>query len=352
MYKFNNFQPDYNNVIQAAKNMKPTRMPLYEHGIDPRIMEKILNKEFVALYGGDETDLREFLRNFTNFYEFMGYDVASCDQNIGNFLPGAGALLSEQDGVIKTRQDFERYPWDSVPDIFFKNTSLYFGLVRDEMPKGMKAIGGPGNGIFECVEDLVGFTNLCYIAADDPELYNDLFVKVGEMIFKIWKRFLEEFSDAYAVCRFGDDLGYKSGTLLSPNDIKTKIIPQYKNIIDLIHSYNKPFILHSCGNIFEVMDDLIDVAKIDAKHSNEDIIAPFQEWVDRYGDRIGNFGGIDVDVLCRGTEQEIRLYAKKIIDYSSSHGGFAFGSGNSIANYVPVDGYIAMVEAARESRGE
>ncbi|MDR1030283.1 MAG: hypothetical protein LBL76_05370 [Treponema sp.] len=46
----------------------------------------------------------------------------------------------------------------------------------------------------------------------------------------------------------------------------------------------KPFLLHSCGCIFKVMDDLI-AARIDAKHSNEDAIAP-------YGRRIGNFGGL------------------------------------------------------------
>jgi uroporphyrinogen decarboxylase len=46
------------------------------------------------------------------------------------------------------------------------------------------------------------------------------------------------------------------------------------------------------------MDDIIEVAKIDAKHSNEDDIAPFSEWVDRYGDRIGNFGGVEMFACC------------------------------------------------------
>ena len=30
----------------------------------------------------------------------------------------------------------------------------------------MKAIGGPGNGIFECVQDVVGYTNLCYLSVN------------------------------------------------------------------------------------------------------------------------------------------------------------------------------------------
>ena len=53
-----------------------------------------------------------------------------------------------------------------------------------------------------------------------------------------------------------------------------------------------------------VRDDLIGLG-IDAKHSNEDAIAPFDEWITRYGDRIGLLGGIDVDILCQQSPQDI-----------------------------------------------
>jgi uroporphyrinogen decarboxylase len=33
-------------------------------------------------------------------------------------------------------------------------------------------------------------------------------------------------------------------------------------------------------------------------------------------------------------------------------GGYALGSGNSIPDYVPAAGYLVMIEAAREFRGE
>ena len=75
-------------------------------------------------------------------------------------------------------------------------------------------------------------------------------------------------------------------------------------MIDQVHAAGKPFLLHSCGKIFRVMDDLIGLG-IDAKHSNEDAIAPFDEWITRYGDRIGLLGGIDVDILCQQSPQDI-----------------------------------------------
>jgi len=146
-------------------------------------------------------------------------------------------------------------------------------------------------------------------------------------------------------------LGFQSSTLLTPNSIKKNILPQYKKIVELVHSYNKPFLLHSCGNIFNIMDDLICYVKIDAKHSNEDNIAHFEVWLNKYGDKIGNFGGVDTDVLCREDEQSIKKYVDNIFHLAKNYQGIAFGSGNSIPDYVPVSGYIAMVEKFRELRG-
>jgi uroporphyrinogen decarboxylase len=100
------------------------------------------------------------------------------------------------------------------------------------------------------------------------------------------------------------------------------------------------------------MDDLIDIAGIDAKHSNEDQIARFPEWVNRYGNRIGNFGGIDTDAVCSLSAPEMKEYINDVLKQCEGHGGIAFGSGNSIPDYVPVEGFITMVETVRSYRGE
>ncbi|HBE76302.1 MAG TPA: hypothetical protein DDW65_00745, partial [Firmicutes bacterium] len=341
------FTPDYTNVVKAAKNITPPRIPLYEHHISEAVMEEILGVPFAHLLNEGENGKREYFRNFSRFFKEMGYDTVSMERGIAGIMPGSGALTAHKPGVIKTRADFEQYPWDEVPDLFFTSYADDFRILGEEMPAGMKAIGGPGYGIFESVQDIVSYTELCYISADDPELYADLFKTVGDVFVKIWSEFLRRYADTYCVCRFGDDLGFKSATLIPPAAIRKHIIPQHKRVIDLVHSYGKPFLLHSCGKIFDIMDDMINVAGIDAKHSNEDQIAPFSEWVDRYGDRIGNFGGIDTDHLCSKSPQEIKKIVKDVYEYSKTKGGFAIGSGNSIPNYVPAEGYLAMVEAVR-----
>jgi uroporphyrinogen decarboxylase len=100
------------------------------------------------------------------------------------------------------------------------------------------------------------------------------------------------------------------------------------------------------------MDDMIDLG-IDAKHSNEDIIAPFDRWIELYGQRIGLLGGIDVDLLCQKKPAEIMAAVfEQGSRFRNTARGYALGSGNSIPDYVPVDGYLAMIEGAQKIREE
>ena len=221
------------------------------------------------------------------------------------------------------------------------------------MPEGMRAIGGVGNGVFEMVQDLVGLEDLCYMKVDDEDLYLDMFRKVGDILTAIWKEFLAEYGDIYCVCRFGDDLGFKSATLLHQDDVKELIVPQYRRIVQEVHQAGKPFLLHSCGCIFGVMEELISVAGIDAKHSNEDIIAPFGRWIDDYGGRIGNFGGLDTDALCDINPCDVEEYTEQVYRVCERKGrGVAIGSGNSIPDYVSEERYLKANRLIRRLRGE
>jgi uroporphyrinogen decarboxylase len=95
------------------------------------------------------------------------------------------------------------------------------------------------------------------------------------------------------------------------------------------------------------MDDAIALG-IDAKHSNEDAIAPFEVWIEEYGQRIGLLGGIDVDILCqKKPDQIVQDVVEKGTRFRALAKGYALGSGNSIPEYVPVEGYLAMIEAAQ-----
>lgn len=348
-----NFIPDYKNIENAAKNLPSARIPLYEHLIAASFVERVTGDNFAHLGGGSYEDKLKFFQKYNAFWRDMGYDTVSWECCIGGILPGGGALGGHKKGVIQTREDFDAYPWDSLCDRYFTAYSDDFKALRETMPEGMRAVGGVGNGVFECVQDLVGLTDLCYMKLDDEELYNDIFQKVGEMIAGIWRQFLPEFGDSYCVCRFGDDLGFKSATLLHEDDVRELIVPQYKRIVEVVHQANKPFLLHSCGCIFNVMEDIIREAKIDAKHSNEDAISPYSDWIEKYGDRIGNFGGLDTDALCDINPCDIVEYSTKVYEVCAGKGhGVAIGSGNSIPDYVSETKYKKAIETLRRLRGE
>ena len=186
----------------------------------------------------------------------MTYDTVSYEVCITEILPGHGAIMGGK-GPIQNRADFDRYPWAELEARYWALAEPRFDALRRHVPPGMKALGGVGNGVLEISEDLVGFESLAYVQADDPALFADLYRRIGDLMTGIWQRFLRQYADVFAICRFGDDLGFKTSTLVSPRIIRQHIIPQYRRIIDLIHAAERPFLWHSCGCIFSVMDDVI-----------------------------------------------------------------------------------------------
>jgi uroporphyrinogen decarboxylase len=346
------FQPDYRHMLAVMENRRPARLPIYEHLINTPFIEAVLEVKFGNLFNGDRRDLNEFFRYFCTFWQAMTYDTVSFEVCISEILPEGGALAGERPGPVQTRADFERYPWDELPERYWRVAAPRFEALLANLPPGMKALGGVGNGVFEISEDLVGYQYLAYMQVDDPQLFADLYVKIGDVMLAIWARFLERYAADFVACRMGDDLGFKTATLVAPRTIRQHILPQYRRIVGQVRAAGKPFLLHSCGKIFAVMDEIIALG-INAKHSNEDIIAPFGEWIARYNERIGLLGGIDLDLLCVHTPDEVyETVLEKGRQFRHTARGWALGSGNSIPEYVPVENYLALIRAAQALRAE
>lgn len=345
------FIPDYNNLLQVLFNTRPDRIPLYEHHIDAPFISKVLNEDLDPA-GLNPKELIEYYRKIIGFWKDMTYDGFDFEAAICDILPGHGAIMGGMKGPVQTREDFEKYPWKDIPIIFREKYKPHFEAIRAELPAGMKAYGGCGYGIFEAGQDLVGFENLCIMQCLDPNLFRDLFIRIGDLWMELWTWVIQNYHDIFVFYRMGDDLGHKTSTMLEPDIIRQHILPQYKRIINLVHSSGKKFLLHSCGNIFPLMDDIIALG-IDAKHSNEDQIAPFITWIEKYSNRIGLFGGFDLNLIILNNPEDVFdtvLNQGKL--YRSMAKGYGLGSGNSIPGYIPVDGFMAMIEATNEIRKE
>ena len=342
------FQPNFNNLLDVLYNRKPGRLPLYEHNIDLPFIEKFFGYEIP--FGSTTADLEEHYKKVIGFWKQNEYDAFSYEALVCEVFPGHGAIKGGMKGPIQNRDDFEKFPFEDIPTLFWEKYTPHLEAIRKVMPAGMKAYGGCGYGIFEASEDLVGYEYLSVMQYLDPELFADLYKKIGDLYVKLWSEMIKRYSDIFVFYRMGDDLGFKSSTLLEPETIITHIIPQYKRVIDLVHSAGKKFLLHSCGNIFNIMDEIIGTG-IDAKHSNEDQIAPFEKWIELYNDRIGLLGGFDLNLLMLKNYDDV--FNEVVEDgtrFRSMAKGYGLGSGNSIPDYIPLEGFQAMVDAVKEIR--
>jgi len=346
------FEPNYQYIIDAAYNKEAERLPLYEHGFDFTVIEKVTGESVLPLLRGTYAEKVEAHRRIVRCGLQLGYDCIPFERGMTELVQKNAGLMGQAPAIIEDMTDLEKFPWDQKLAEYIGLFDEDFAALREALPEGMKAVGGIGNGLFETVQDFVPFQELAFLQVDEPEVYAQLWQRMGDLMVSIWQWMLENHADSFAVCRFGDDLGFKSSTLIQPDDIRKHVLPQYKRVVDLVHSYDKPFLLHSCGKIYDVMDDLIDEVGIDAKHSNEDAIDTFDVWVDRYGDRIGNFGGIEMNIMTLNTPEEVKQYVRNLLPKIEGHGGIAIGTGNQISGYTEPANWIAMCEAVREWRGE
>lgn len=346
-------------VIEKAvrRDGCPERVPFYEHFVDDQIIEAIMGYDFATV---DAAGLAGQLRLYQmkiEFYRQLGYDyfpfeikpnfatVQALDlADTAVYSKGMREWTNEHSGPLQTRDDVENDANWPEPDRLF-NYEL-FNRICELLPENMKIIGGASGGPFEHASFLMGTEVLFINIYEDEELVARLFDRIGAALTAIAARLARH--PRLGIYRFGDDLGYKNATMLSPQLLRKYVFPWQKSVVEVAHRAGKPFILHSCGQLEAVMDDLIDTVGIDAKHSFEDVILPVTEAKKRWGDRLALLGGVDVDFLCRSTPRQIKEHTREIMAACSPNGGYAIGSGNTIANYIPVPNYLAMLGAARE----
>ncbi|MBN1418655.1 MAG: uroporphyrinogen-III decarboxylase-like protein [Planctomycetes bacterium] len=253
---------------------------------------------------------------------------------------GERKWTDEHTGPIAGWPEFEAYPW---PDPEASHAPALEWLSR-ELPDGF-VIAGSCHQIFEQTSWLMGLENLCYKLEDDPDLVAAVFERVGAIHYEVAKIFCA--CPRVELLFGGDDMGFRGGTLIPPDLLRAHALPWHKKISDLAHATGRLNILHSCGNVEAIMPDLIDVVGIDGKHSFEDVIEPVTVAKHRWGDRIAVLGGIDVDFLARAGEAAVRRRVRETLDECLPGGGYCLGSGNSIANYIPVENYLAMIDEGR-----
>ena len=256
---------------------------------------------------------------------------------------GGRRYQDEHRGPIMSWEDFERYPW---PDPHKPSATRELEWYQQNLPDDMCIIGSGGLAHFaELITWLMGYETLCFALYDQRDLVAAIAQRLTEMYRVCAERMLQ--FDRVKILWGSDDMGFKTGPLISPKDMREFVLPGHKLIASMAHAAGRPYLLHACGNLYSIMDDLIDDVKIDAKHSFEDTIEDVRQVKGTYGRRIALLGGIDVDFLCRSDEAAIRSRVRETLDICMPGGGYCLGTGNSVTNYIPLDSYLTMVDEGR-----
>jgi uroporphyrinogen decarboxylase len=300
----------------------------------------------------DRDSQKAYLDNFIEFWYRMGYDFVRFEEalpfpktNIVAKDTGADKAKDRlwvdlHQGAIMNWEDFEKYPWPKIEEMdFFK-----FEYINHHLPEGMGFMTCHGAGIFEHLSQLMSYEQLSYAIYDQPDLVQAIADRVGELILKFYEHLLD--LDRVIAIFQGDDMGFRTGTLIAPDDLRKYILPWHKKFAALVHENNRPYFLHSCGNLEAIMENLISDVGIDGKHSYEDVIIPVQDFQQKHGDRIAVLGGLDINILTEGTPEQVREKTRFLIETCGSRGRYAVGSGNSIPSYIPVENYLAIVDEA------
>jgi uroporphyrinogen decarboxylase len=327
-----------NSLKVLRRSGRPAYLPFYEHIASPEFIARRTGTEFHR-WGPDTAGYWE---TYVEFWLGLGFDCIPMEIPPNWTLPAGHGGLSEESEArvcIRSREDFERFDWPEQREpIAFR----YFEKVARLLPKGVKIVGGTCAGPYEWGSWMMGTVGMSYLIADEPELVGEVFRRIGATHLRACQALAQ--MDAVGALRQGDDLGFKTSTFLPPERLREWIIPIYRQMAALAHAAGKPFILHSCGNLAAVYEDLIAGAKIDAKHSFEDTILPVEDFQAQYRGRVTALGGLDVDMICRSSPDEVRAYARRKIEKCFADGHWALGTGNSLTNYMPVENYLAVLE--------
>ncbi len=337
-------KPDFKQLLKVLQKSKPDRPTLFEFFLNNTLYNMLSEGINVVTPNADYELMLKKIYAFRN----AGYDYVVV--HIPNFgFPTKGkekaqTISLNEGAVIVNRATFDEYQW-------LEPENADYGIldfVQKNLPVGMKAIVCCPGGVLENVITLMGYENMCTMLADDIELVEDVFENVGTRLVRFISIAVKH--PVVGAIISNDDWGFKSQTMLAPSDMRKLVFPWHKEIVAEAHKAGKPAILHSCGNLQEVMVDIIDVMKFDGKHSYEDSIEPVEIAYEKYHKRIAILGGIDVDFVVRSRPEVIYKRAKAMLELSNKQGSYALGTGNSVPEYISAENYFALIEAAIETR--
>jgi uroporphyrinogen decarboxylase len=336
------FEPDPNfeRLKTALMGGVPDRVPIAEVTVDEGVKESFLDRKVNNL----ETDIE--------FYVRAGYDFITLGRRLAGYPPlyPAAKLENYYDvqraiayptmkGTISSRDDYENYPWIKPEMLDFRIIDKAEGF----LPPSMKVIRFVGP-IFQMTWMLMGFENMCYALADDPELVSAIMDQLFEIVHFEVKDALQR--EIVGAIWYVDDIAMKDRLMISPDFLRQYFFPKLTILGTMCRERDVPFIYHTDGDVSDVLTDIID-AGVNTLHPIDPTAMDIYEVKQQVAGKLCVIGNVDVHLLLTGKPDEVATETEKQIRCLAPGGGYVLGSSNSITRTVPPENYKAFLETAR-----
>jgi len=244
--------------------------------------------------------------------------------------------------VIKAPEDMDTYAYPDVSSFGYENIKLW------SKKSNFCVLPITDSANFGIWFNLTGFENYMVWFYTERERLLKLMRKHVEFNVELAKECFKYGGD---VVWIGDDFASNLGTFINPRDMHELYFPLLKwQVQELKRSLGVPVVLHSDGDLTEVMDMIIETG-VDAVMA----LQPFcgmdiRHIKKQYGHLITLWGNINIsDLLIFGTPEEVKQVVKETIGVAAPGGRFILSTSNSPAiPDVPTVNLLAMYEAAEE----
>jgi uroporphyrinogen decarboxylase len=339
--------------ITAVNGGKPDRVPIFDFLEGKRIFKEVLGKEIGSPSGTDITECSIKLGFDAVFIAYGGF-YNSENAEPGGIYSDEWGVVYKNTGVswpidppyraaIKDREDLEKW-LKKKPDPFLKSRLDDLNAAL-KISNGRVAVIGGVIGPLTLATLTLGFEGMLMKLMDEPDIVEEVFKTSCEYNKVAAVKMIDAGADAIFVC---EDLGFNDGIFAPPAIFRKYLFPYLSVLINEIKSKNVPVLLHSCGNVNELLDDLAGFG-ISALHPLQRKAGMDIESIrKRYGTKLCLIGNIDAtDTLAYGSVKAIENEVRKTIDIAGRDGAYVLASDSDYHDGIPPKNFIAMVKAAR-----
>jgi uroporphyrinogen decarboxylase len=205
-----------------------------------------------------------------------------------------------------------------------------------------------GFSLYERAWTLRGMEQLMIDFYDNPEFVTELFNTIADYNIAQVREAVKYDIDAVY---FGDDWGQQHGLQMGPRLWRKTIYPVLKRMYGEVCAAGKKVFIHSCGDVDELFDDLIEIG-LNCFNPFQPEVMDVYDLVPRYRGRLTFHGGLSTQqTLPYGSVEDVRSETRRLLALGAD-GGYIFAPAHAVEGDVPIENMLAFIEEAQKQAGE